>query len=113
LATSQAVRMRLRSGTLASRAAATSARLLPETRARVSTAIGVSISPGMIDVGADAVLGVLDRDLLGEGNHRHPRRAADAARIHGRLLPAATKAQRYRRRVGIAATSATTISGRR
>ena len=38
--------MRLRSGTLASRMAATSARLLPVARARVSTAIGVSISPG-------------------------------------------------------------------
>jgi hypothetical protein len=34
-----------RSGTRASRAAATSARLLPVTRARVSTAIGVSINP--------------------------------------------------------------------
>src|ERR1043166_9528757 len=46
LATSQAVPMRLRSGTLASRMAATSARLLPMARARVSTAIGVSIRPG-------------------------------------------------------------------
>src|SRR5690348_4480780 len=48
LATSHAVPIFLRSGTRASRIAATSARLLPEWRARVSTAIGVSISPGRI-----------------------------------------------------------------
>src|SRR6185312_5423784 len=46
LATSQGVPIFLRSGTRASRIAATSARLLPEWRARVSTAIGVSIRPG-------------------------------------------------------------------
>ena len=45
-ATSQAVPIRRRSGTLPSRAAATSARGRPVARARVSTAIGVSISPG-------------------------------------------------------------------
>src|SRR6185295_5938469 len=45
-ATSQAVPIFLRRGTLASRMAAISARLLPVTRARVSTAIGVSMSPG-------------------------------------------------------------------
>jgi hypothetical protein len=45
-ATSQGVPILWRSGTRASRAAATSARLLPLTRARVSTAIGVSINPG-------------------------------------------------------------------
>jgi hypothetical protein len=38
--------MRWRSGTRASRPAATSARLFPLARARVSTAIGVSIKPG-------------------------------------------------------------------
>src|SRR5256885_902229 len=48
LATSQAVPILRRSGTRASRSAATWARLLPLTRARVSTAIGVSISPGRI-----------------------------------------------------------------
>jgi putative molybdopterin biosynthesis protein len=46
LATSQPVPILARSGTLASRMAAISARLLPVTRARVSTAIGVSMSPG-------------------------------------------------------------------
>src|SRR5215470_4006805 len=48
LATSQAVPILCRNGTRASRDAATSARLLPEARARVSTAIGVSIRPGRI-----------------------------------------------------------------
>src|SRR5215510_9267176 len=46
LATSQAVPMRRRSGTRASRCAAISARGFPLARARVSTAIGVSIRPG-------------------------------------------------------------------
>ena len=46
LATSHAVPMRPRSATLASRSAATWARVLPWVRARVSTAIGVSIRPG-------------------------------------------------------------------
>ena len=46
LATSQAVPILARSGTLASRSAATSARLRLPTRARVSTAIGVFINPG-------------------------------------------------------------------
>src|SRR5882724_3624345 len=46
LATSQAVPILCRNGTRASRPAATSARLLPLARARVSTAIGVSINPG-------------------------------------------------------------------
>src|SRR5438132_2751833 len=50
LATSQAVPMRPRSGTLASRSAATSARLRLLARARVSTAIGVSIRPGRIQL---------------------------------------------------------------
>jgi site-specific DNA recombinase len=45
-ATSQAVPIRRRSGTRASRSAATSARGRPVARARVSTAMGVSISPG-------------------------------------------------------------------
>src|SRR5262245_33634021 len=45
-ATSQAVPILCRSGTRLSRAAATSARLFPLTRARVSTAIGVSMRPG-------------------------------------------------------------------
>ena len=45
-ATSQEVPILWRSGTRAARAAATSARLLPLARARVSTAIGVSINPG-------------------------------------------------------------------
>ena len=48
LATSQAVPILRRSGTRASRSVATWARLLPLTRARVSTAIGVSIRPGRI-----------------------------------------------------------------
>src|SRR6266700_389561 len=47
-ATSHAVPILRRSGTRASRIAATSARLLPVWRARVSTAIGVSINPGRI-----------------------------------------------------------------
>ena len=46
LATSHAVPILWRRGTRASRAAAISARLLPVARARVSTAIGVSMSPG-------------------------------------------------------------------
>src|SRR5262249_51354065 len=46
LATSHAVPMRWRSGTRALRIATTSSRLLPHTRARVSTAIGVFMRPG-------------------------------------------------------------------
>src|SRR5450432_2458736 len=46
LATSQPVPIFLRSGTLASRSASTSARLFLNSRARVSTAIGVFIRPG-------------------------------------------------------------------
>ena len=48
LATSQPVPIFLRSGTRALRMAATSARDLPQVRARVSTAIGVFIRPGRI-----------------------------------------------------------------
>ena len=50
LAASHAVPIRPRSGTLASRSAATSARLRLLARARVSTAIGVSISPGKMQL---------------------------------------------------------------
>src|SRR6202048_4644390 len=50
LATSHAVPIRPRSGTLASRSAATSARLRLLARARVSTAIGVSMSPGKMQL---------------------------------------------------------------
>src|SRR5262249_3770038 len=61
-ATSQGVPILWRSGTRASRAAATSARLLPVTRARVSTAIGVSINPGRMAAqvdGSNAVESIL------------------------------------------------------
>ena len=48
LATSQPVPIFWRKGTLLSRSASTSARLFLNSRARVSTAIGVFISPGRI-----------------------------------------------------------------
>src|SRR3954449_10482679 len=88
LATSQAVPILPRSGTLASRAAATSARGLPGGGARAGTALGAPIGarlagragagvhrdrrihqPRQDAIGADAVGRVLDRDLLGEGDH--------------------------------------------
>src|SRR5438045_8984535 len=50
LATSQPVPILPRNGTLASRSAAISARLRLLARARVSTAIGVSISPGRMQL---------------------------------------------------------------
>src|ERR1700726_3420496 len=66
-ATSHAVPIRPRSGTLASRSAATSARLRL-LAARVSTAIGVHES-WQDAVGANAVWSVLQSELLGKGDH--------------------------------------------
>ena len=69
LATSQAVPMRPRKGTRALRAATTSARLLAHARAGVDRHGRVHQSR-QDGVGANAVFGVLDGQLLGEGDHR-------------------------------------------
>src|SRR6185437_15410899 len=67
-ATSQGLPILWRSGTRASRAAAISARLLPATRARIDRHWGIYQS-GQDDIGAHAKLGVLDGNLLSEGDH--------------------------------------------
>src|SRR3989440_8430345 len=90
LATSHAVPIRPRSGTLASRSTATSVRLRLLARARVSTAIGVSMSPGRMQLARMPYEAFLQPELLGEGDHRRfgrlvgNERVAVFARRHGR-----------------------------
>ena len=79
--TSYAVPIRPRSGTLASRSAATSARLRLLARARVSMAIGVSMSSGKMQLARMPYEAFCKSELLGKGDHCRFRRLVGDERV--------------------------------